>query len=321
MTESDDGVGWGECSALNRSSYLGPSAQEAFDLLSSLPLTSFTQWENIGLAPMVASALEMAALDHQLRASRTSLADHLGATRAKVPAGAALGLAPLPLLAERASQLANEGYRRIKLKLIPATAEAALAQVRTVAPLVEILGDANGSFPSSGVDRLVALIDQGLDAIEQPFAPGETAATQELMMRSQVPVLQDEGVESVADAAALHQRGALGGVSIKPAKAGGLAPSVALHDACVGWGVPATAGGMLESGLGRHALASLAALPGFSVTGDLSPTSRWFLLDPWPRLRMENGEISVPDGLGIAPEPDLELLDELTVRRTDIRPD
>ena len=52
-----------------------------------------------------------------------------------------------------------------------------------------------------------------------------------------------------------------------------------MHDACVRGGVAALAGGMLETGVGRAALLAVAALPGFTLTGDCSASERFFGAD------------------------------------------
>ena len=77
-------------------------------------------------------------------------------------------------------------------------------------------------------------------------------------------------------------------------------------------------GGMLESGLGRHVLAALAPLPAFTLTGDLSPASRWLEDDPFQDISMRNGMIPAPTQPGIAGEPVANLLDRYTVRDTTI---
>ena len=76
---------------------------------------------------------------------------------------------------------------------------------------------------------------------------------------------------------------------------------------------------MLESGLGRHALAAFAGQDAITVTGDLSPASRWLAVDPWPDLAMNEGRIAVPTAAGIAPSPNLDLLDQVTVQIATLR--
>ncbi len=85
--------------------------------------------------------------------------------------------------------------------------------------------------------------------------------------------------------------------------------------------VGASVGGMLECGLGRHALAAIGALDGFSITGDLSPASQWLSEDPWPDIEMVGPDIVVPTTPGVAPPPDQAVLERLTLRLTEqVRP-
>ena len=93
-------------------------------------------------------------------------------------------------------------------------------------------------------------------------------------------------------------------VSVKAGRLGGIAAARAVHDACVTAGVPALAGGMLETGIGRAALVALAALPGFTATGDCSASERYFgpdgdLTEPFV---LDDGRLRVPDGPGLGVE-------------------
>ena len=62
-----------------------------------------------------------------------------------------------------------------------------------------------------------------------------------------------------------------------------------MHDVCVAAGVPVWCGGMLETGLGRAANVALAALPGFTLPGDLSASDRYFARDITAPFVLEDG--------------------------------
>jgi len=83
-------VGWGECSALNEPGYTPEWAEGAFDLLRSGSAFDRTT------APMATSAVEMGLLDFELKQAGESLADRLGTAGLSAPAGAVVGLGPLP---------------------------------------------------------------------------------------------------------------------------------------------------------------------------------------------------------------------------------
>jgi O-succinylbenzoate synthase len=327
--ETDLGSGWGECAALPEPTYNDEFAAGAFVILDEElaprlmghDLEAATVRHRLAVVAgdsMAKAALEMAVLDIELRSRAESLASWLGSTAADVPAGVAVGLGPIEQVVDRVAALANDGFGRVKLKIRPGHDLELVAAVRLAVSGVELHLDANGSYRREHLDLLVEVAESGVSALEQPFPPGQLDVAARLVDRSPVPVVADEAAESRLAVEQLRQAGALSGVSIKPSRLGGLLPARDLHDACVEADLPATAGGMIETGLGRHALAALAALPGFTLTGDLSPARRWLAADPWPDLEMRGGRIAVPTGPGVAPGPDDELVERYTAKRSEL---
>ncbi|MEM9562912.1 MAG: enolase C-terminal domain-like protein [Actinomycetota bacterium] len=351
-----DAEGWGECSALPAATYTAESAAGCFESLTAELLPALLSdhaapgadgaGADVGSvggppslrraspdAPMALAAIEMALLDLHLRIEGRSLGAHLGATRARVRAGVSLGLDTPDRVVERARTLVADGYRRLKVKIQPGHDGAVLDALRSDAIVersgAEIQLDANGAYGPDDLDVLVDLARAGASALEQPLAPDHVDAAAELVGRLDdlatptgrrpVPVVADEAVTTLDDADTLADRRAATGVSIKPARVGGLTVARDLHDLCRRRGLAATAGGMLETGLGRHALAALAGLPGFDLTGDLSPAGRWLAVDAWADLELVDGEIVVPTGPGVAPPPDRNVLDANTIDRREAR--
>ena len=87
-------------------------------------------------------------------------------------------------------------------------------------------------------------------------------------------------------------------VNVKPARVGGYLEARRIHDVCVAMGVPVWCGGMLESGVGRAANIALAALPGFTLTGDTSASARYYATDLTEPFVLDEGHIAVPTGPG-----------------------
>jgi O-succinylbenzoate synthase len=270
--------------------------------------------------PMAKAALEMAVLDAGCRADAISLAAHLGATRRTVPAGAAVGLGSIGSIAERVAALARDGFGRVKLKIEPGHDLLAVASVREACPSMEVQVDANGSYGPGDLGVLTELAAAGVTAIEQPFPVDDVDSAAALVTAVSVPVIADEGAPSAAEASRLAALGALSGVSIKPPRLGGIGAALDVLDRCVDAGLAATAGGMVEGGLGRHALAAVAAVDGFDLTGDVSPAGRWLAANPWPDLTLTAAGITVPDTPGVAPDPDLDELAAQTIRYQEIVP-
>jgi len=94
---------------------------------------------------------------------------------------------------------------------------------------------------------------------------------------------------------------------------GGYLNARRIHDLCQANGIPVWCGGMVETGLGRAANAALAALPGFTLPGDISASDRFYDLDITEPFVMEDGQIEVPTGPGIGVVPIQEALDQFTV--------
>jgi O-succinylbenzoate synthase len=77
---------------------------------------------------------------------------------------------------------------------------------------------------------------------------------------------------------------------------------------------------MLETGLGRAANLALAALPGFTLPGDLSASRRYYARDVTAPFELHAGLLTVPAGPGLGVEVDRDALAELLVERRKWRP-
>ena len=77
---------------------------------------------------------------------------------------------------------------------------------------------------------------------------------------------------------------------------------------------------MLETGIGRAANAALAALPGFTLPGDVSASSRFYHRDivTQPAV-LEDGHVRVPTGPGLGVEIDPVAIDDFTALQVLVR--
>jgi len=126
------------------------------------------------------------------------------------------------------------------------------------------------------------------------------------------PICLDEStvsLESAADAIALR---AATYINIKPGRVGGYLEATRIHDLCLAEGVGVRCGGTLETGIGRAANAALAALPGFTLPGDISASGRFYARDITPPIELAGGFIEVPTGIGFGVGPIAEVLGEVT---------
>jgi o-succinylbenzoate synthase len=74
---------------------------------------------------------------------------------------------------------------------------------------------------------------------------------------------------------------------------------------------------MLETGLGRATNLALAALPGFTLPGDISASDRYYAQDITEPFMLVDGQVAVPQGpgLGVTVREDV-LREVITSRQT-----
>ncbi len=251
---------------------------------------------------MAKACLEMAVWD--LWARRAGLALHalLGGRSGRVQAGVSIGLQASPAaLVERVAVEAAAGYRRVKIKIKPGHDIELVAAVRARFPELPLMVDANSAYTLDDVEHLRRLDEFGLTMIEQPLAWDDLVDHARLQRELRTPVCLDESIRSAADARRALDIGACRVVNVKVGRIGGFQSLIELHALCLARGVPLWCGGMLESGIGRLANVHLQTLPGFSLPGDTSASSRVFaedLIDP-PVTVDPDGTIAVPDGPGL----------------------
>lgn len=337
LTADIDGhiiTGWGECVALPDPGYTAEyrdgAARLIADTLVSALLDSTIEPEHVADRlsfitgnPMAKAAVEMAVLDAHLRAHHQSLADYLGATRDRVPAGVAIGIHDSPqATAAAAHRYVAQGYWRLKLKIAPGHDVEVVAEVRdSVGAQIAIQVDANESYRLDDPDHRRALetLDQfDLTLIEQPLPRHDLHGHAQLADRLQTPICLDESIDSFEAAEHALDLGAADVLCIKPGAVGGYLTAAKIHDLAHHLGIPVWCGGMLETGLARAANLALAALPGFTITGDLSATERYFAADIVAPITLDpDGMIAVPRTIGIGPAP--ESLERFTTEQIRIR--
>ncbi len=317
---TSDGEGWGECTAMAEPTYTSEYVDGAHHVIRHhlLPrLLAQPELTADGVGPVLAAvqghpmakcALEMAVLDSELRAAGTSLAHHLGAVRHMVEAGVAVGMADsVPGLLDTVGRYLDAGYRRVKLKVRPGWDVEPVRAVRERFGDVALHVDANGAYRPGDTEHLRGLDAFALMMIEQPFAADELGAHTALAKEIQTPICLDESITSAASASFAIASGAAAVVNVKAPRVGGYLEARRVHDVCVRAGVPVWCGGMLETGLGRAANLALAALPGFTLPGDLSASDRYYPTDITPPFVLHGGYLRVPSGPGLG----VEVIDEV----------
>ena len=328
VTNENGTVGWAECVAMSEPLYSPEYVIGCLDFMKRFLIpalrnkTSITAEDvPVVLKPflggqMAKAALETAILDAQLKDQGISLAKYLGATKTKVECGVSVGIANnLDALVEEVKSYVDAGYRRIKLKIEPGWDYEAVKTIRQIYPDIPLQVDANQAYSRSDGKLLAKLDEFNLLLIEQPLDEHDILGHAMLAKEVKTPICLDESIislQSAQDALALE---ATTVINIKPGRVGGYIESKKIHDLCLDKKVPVWCGGMLETGIGRAANLALAALPGFTLPGDTSASSRYFKQDVTTPFVMKDGYLTVPTGPGIGVEPDLDFLDEITTAK------
>ncbi|MEV6943410.1 o-succinylbenzoate synthase [Streptomyces sp. NPDC051172] len=254
------------------------------------------------------AALETAVLDAELRSYGMPLATYLGAVRERVPAGVSVGIKDsVPDLLDDVERYLAEGYVRIKLKIEPGWDVEPVRAVRErFGDALPLQVDANTAYTLADAEHLRRLDAFGLLLIEEPLDENNLYAHAQLQKRLQTPVCLDESLHNARDTASAIAMEACRVVNVKPARVGGYLEARRIHDVAHAHGVPVWCGGMLETGIGRAPNLALAALPGFTLPGDTSASSRYFAEDITEPFVLKDGHLPVPTapGIGVEPLPD-----------------
>ncbi|MFD4697922.1 o-succinylbenzoate synthase [Streptomyces niveus] len=328
-----DGEGWGECVAGADASYSSEYVEGAEDvLLRHLvpPLLSAESVTAAAVTPLLAgvkghrmakAALEMAVLDAELRSYGMSFAAGLGAVADRVPSGVSVGIMEsVPEVVDAVAGYLAQGYRRIKLKIEPGWD---LAPVRAVRErfgddlLLQV--DANAAYTRADVRHLAQLDAFDLLLIEQPLDEEDLLGHAALARSLRTPICLDESVVSARSAADAIALGACHIVNVKPGRVGGYLEARRIHDVCAASGIPVWCGGMLETGLGRAGNAALAALPNFTLPGDISASDRYYATDIAEPFVLRDGHLAVPSGPGLGVTPVPAVLAEVTTAVSELR--
>ncbi len=244
-----------------------------------------------------------------------SLSTLVGGTRAKIPVGVSLGIQrDIDSLLERVDRHLDLGYQRIKLKIKPGWDIGVVAAVRRRHPGILLSVDANSAYSIGDLEHLKQLDQFNLLMIEQPLDHDDLLDHADLQSRIETALCLDESITGVRRAEHALRLGSCRIINVKIGRVSGYTAALAIHDLCQSRGVPVWCGGMLESGIGRAHNIALASLPGFTLPGDISASSRYFARDIIsPSVVVgKDGTVDVPSGPGLGFEVDLDYVEECT---------
>ena len=322
--------GWGEVVAAEKPLYSYETVGTAFHVIKDFlapavleePITSLADLAK-RFAPfrghkMAKAGLELAYMDLLAQIQKKSLSTLIGGERKEIAVGVSLGIQPTPAqLLKRVERYLSLGYQRIKLKIKPGWDIEIVDAVRRAWPNILLSVDANSAYTLADVDHLKKLDDFDLVMIEQPLQSDDIVDHAKLQLLLQTSLCLDESIISQRQAQAALDLESCRIINIKIGRVGGYLEALAIHDLCAARGVPVWCGGMLESGIGRAHNIALASLPGFTLPGDISASSRYFehdLISPEVTVASD-GTVAVPDAIGLGFEVELGFIERQTETR------
>jgi O-succinylbenzoate synthase len=259
-------------------------------------------------SPALAAGLDEALHDHDARRRGVPLHP---VTVDEVPVSVALGIDDA---LERASELAELGVARFKVKIAPGAIDH-LAAIREAHPDALLGVDGNQSFESMDRHGLGVLVDTGVAYAEELFTDWVSGAAEAFVDLSGIPLFADESVRSITDVQRLVTLPAVGGITVKPGRlgwSGSLEAVATAQDAGRAW----RASGLLETGIGR-AYTDLLAADASAAPSDVAPATA-FLSGDIAGDRAGFGVVRVPKGVGIGATPDPDALERYTVEVVEV---
>jgi O-succinylbenzoate synthase len=327
-------VGWGECTAGEHPHFSGESTDTAWQVIVNDlgPMLASAKVENGGDCPrifslvrgnpMAKAALENAIWDIEAQREGISLSQLIGGVRDRIACGVSLGIQKsIPELLDIIDREVAAGYQRIKLKCKPGWDVEVFEKVRNQWPDILLSCDANSAYKLRDADHLVTFDAFDLLMVEQPLWHDDFYYHSMLQTRMNTPICLDESIRNRRDALAAIEMESCKIINIKLGRVGGFSEAIAVHNAAQERGIPVWCGGMLESGVGRSHNIALSTLENFRLPGDVSASARYWnedIIEPEVTVSAE-GEITISDAPGRGYEVRTDFVEQLTVRKEEIR--
>jgi O-succinylbenzoate synthase len=329
--------GFGECVAFSTPFYTSETVEGAMRVLEEqlAPIVCATTYLHpgdmfaslAGVADnlMAKGAIEPACWDLFGRITRRPLRELLGESagvtpQPTAPAGVSLGIMPVAETITQLERYVAAGYTRVKLKIAPGDDVGRVSAVRERFGDLTLTVDANQGYTAADAGVFEQLAGLGVVFVEEPLADPTPEALNDFQARIPLTISVDESIETETDLAAVLAQPALRNINLKIGKFGGVLPSLNLYRLARERGIDLWLGGMYETGVSKYLHAQFETLGGFVVPGDISESQRYFERDiVIPEVVVDNGDIVIPDGPGLAFELDRKRIEELLVEKREVR--
>lgn len=208
------------------------------------------------------AAIDMALWDLTGKMHAAPVYRLLGNYREKISTSYTVDLVDPQDAVEMAKSFLQLGVKVFKIKMgsgIEKDVERVKRVRETVGDEKMIYVDFNQAYSAKNALRLIEKIEKfGIEFVEQPVAAHSLQDLKTVKNMSPVPVMGDESIFSIFDAARALSMDAVDMINVKLMKAGGITEAVKIIDLAESFGVPVMVGCMVETSLALSAGLSVA---------------------------------------------------------------
>lgn len=210
----------------------------------------------------------------------------------------------------------DRGYRHFNVKVAPdPDFDYELCRmVKRLVPDGFLWADANGGYDlATALVAAPRLADIGVAVLEQPLPANRLTGYRDLKRQGALPIVMDEGVVSSVDLEEFIRLDLLDGVALKPARSGGIWPTVQQLEILRETGLMILASGLTDPDFSLAASLGVFGAYDYDLPAALNGPqfiSESLLRNP---LVPEDGLLRVPDGPGLGVDVDEEKLGRLGV--------
>jgi L-alanine-DL-glutamate epimerase-like enolase superfamily enzyme len=237
-----------------------------------------------------------------------------GLCKENIPIMRMVGIASPDIMAQKAQELVNQGFRHLKVKLgkDPKSDIDRIKAIRETMedPDVSICVDANQGYTvKEAIATIRAIEKYDVKLVEQPVRADDLEGLATVRKAVGIPIEVDESVRSLSDVLNVIKLGAADFISLKPLEMGGfrrvhkiLALCEAANLKCL---VGTTPGSSFIDSANAHFIASSPYLDFPCEIGE----SLRMQNDPVTGLKIQNGSAMIPEGPGLGIHLSLEELE------------
>ncbi len=334
VVDEENNEGWGECTVGESPSYCEEWTESCWETIEKIlaPMVigkEFEKAENVWDLMktvrgnrMAKATLETAVWDLEAKKLNVPLWKHLGGVNQEIACGVSIGIQDsVEQLFEKIQTELDAGYKRIKIKIAPHWDFDVIKEVREKFGSILLMGDANSAYSLDDINLFKRMDEFDLMMFEQPLAHDDMLDHAKLQREIKTPICLDESIKSPEDARKAIELKSGKIINVKLGRVGGHAQAKLIEKTARENKIPIWCGGMLEAGIGRAHNVAMSTLAGFTLPGDVSASKRYWhedIIEPEVSIT-ENGTIIAPESAGIGFEVKRDRIDNLTVRKIEIR--